>query len=287
MYQSHLVCAIKVGGKILREQGDTVLVPFGSEYTVFLKNLSAVRMQVKINIDGKDATEGTWLVIAPHAVMELERYIHNGNMARGNRFKFIERTGDIEAHRGIGAEDGLIRVEYKKELVVRKVLTTTEYVYPSCPQVWPTYPKYPWDRRRPHCGGGDGRLGNVGQRSLRRPSASASSGGSSAFLGHTQAMNSASVQEAGGAAAPFEEQHTDAGITVAGSESGQQFSYVPNFTTEDHADVIVMRLRGIVAGKVVEQPVTVDRKVTCVTCGTSSKGHASFCSKCGTALSII
>jgi len=40
MYESKLAAAIKVDGKVLREFKDTVHIPFGSEYTVLLKNLN-------------------------------------------------------------------------------------------------------------------------------------------------------------------------------------------------------------------------------------------------------
>jgi hypothetical protein len=42
-------------------------------------------------------------------------------MNSGNRFKFIERTAQIEDYRGIKAEDGLLRVEYAFEKEYPKV----------------------------------------------------------------------------------------------------------------------------------------------------------------------
>ena len=115
MYTNRFVCSVKVNGKILREQSSLVTLPFGSEYTILLKNLNSRRAMVKVSVDGQDATEGTRLIIAPNATLELERFIKNGNFSRGNRFKFIERTAGIEAHRGIKADDGLIRCEFWSE----------------------------------------------------------------------------------------------------------------------------------------------------------------------------
>ena len=80
MYHQKLVACVKVDGKILRESGDSVSIPFGSEYSILLKNLNTVRVQVKVSIDGTEATEGTWLVIQPNSSVELERFIRNGNM---------------------------------------------------------------------------------------------------------------------------------------------------------------------------------------------------------------
>jgi hypothetical protein len=84
VYQNKLVAAIKVAGKILRETSDTVILPFGCEYSILLKNLDSRRVTVKVSVDGKDATEGTWLVIPANSDIELERFIHNGNFERGN-----------------------------------------------------------------------------------------------------------------------------------------------------------------------------------------------------------
>jgi hypothetical protein len=106
MYSNKLAVAIKANGKVLREFEDSVYLPFGSEYSIFIKNKNSVRASVKIEIDGADVTEGVSLVVNPNDEIELERFIKNGNLRAGNRFKFIERSGAIERHRGIGVDDG-------------------------------------------------------------------------------------------------------------------------------------------------------------------------------------
>ncbi len=114
MYESKLAAAIKVNGKVLREFKDTVHIPFGSEYTVLLKNLNTTRAVANVFIDGENAVPGG-LVIDPGREVDLERWIKNGNLTEGNRFKFIERTSSVEQHRGIGIEDGLVRIEFQFE----------------------------------------------------------------------------------------------------------------------------------------------------------------------------
>ena len=114
MYESKLAAAIKVDGKVLREFKDTVHIPFGSEYTVLLKNLNTTRAVVNVFIDGDNAVPGG-LVIDPGREVDLERWIKNGNLREGNRFKFIERTGNIEKNRGVKLEDGLVRIEFQFE----------------------------------------------------------------------------------------------------------------------------------------------------------------------------
>lgn len=115
MYSNNFAAAIKVNGKILREFGDTVYIPFGSEYQIRLKNLSSNRAKVKVQIDGKDVTDGG-LVLNALSTVDLERFIRNGNLKEGNHFKFIERTSKIEEHRGIKLEDGLITIIYEFEI---------------------------------------------------------------------------------------------------------------------------------------------------------------------------
>ena len=111
MYGNKLAAAIKVNGKILREFKDTVYIPFGSEYEILIKNLHTTRAVVNVYIDGNNVSPGG-LVINAGSDITLERSIENGNLTEGNRFKFIERTSNIENHRGIKIEDGLIRILY-------------------------------------------------------------------------------------------------------------------------------------------------------------------------------
>lgn len=127
MYESKLAAAIKVNGKVLREFKDTVHIPFGSEYTVLLKNLNTTRAVVNVFIDGDNAVPGG-LVVDPGREVDLERWIKNGNLTEGNRFKFIERTGSVEQHRGIGIEDGLVRIEFQFEQPVRPISWNTSQI---------------------------------------------------------------------------------------------------------------------------------------------------------------
>ncbi len=127
MYESKLAAAIKVGGKVLREFKDTVHIPFGSEYTILLKNLNTTRAVVNVYIDGEDQAPGGIVINAGQEV-DLERSIKNGNLTEGNRFKFIERTGTVEQHRGIGIEDGLVRIEFQFEQPPRPIVWKTSDV---------------------------------------------------------------------------------------------------------------------------------------------------------------
>lgn len=274
VYRNKLVAAIKVAGKILRESGDTVTLPFGCEYSVLVKNLDSRRVQIRVSVDGTDATEGTWLVISPNGSLELERFIRNGNFQSGNHFKFIERTGEVEAHRGIGAEDGLIRIEYKRELVVHEEETIVRKKIVEEYDPWPWYPR-PYPRPRPCL-----------SRTPMRRSVTASSGPQRKMSMPTSARRS-SMPTMDSAFGSHEVERSDAGITVAGSYSNQQFVPAAWFETEVQSEVIVLKLRGKVGDATVKVPVTVDHKPQCSSCGRNNKAEASFCSRCGTALQLV
>lgn len=291
MYSRKFVCVIKANGRVLRESNGEVRVPFGSEYSILLKNLNSVRVMAKISIDGQDATEGTWLVLGPNTNSEIERFIKSGNLSAGNRFKFIERSAPVEAHRGIGAEDGLVRIEFKTE----RVLPPPPVYYPPVyPPVWPqpTWPRWP-DRRR--------RLGDFGFERRSGPSASSGISGQSVSSfnvstttgasGASGASVDTSVEEttsfcgyAGSSVAP---EPAPAGITVQGGVSNQKFVWTESFPVHEPGEVIVLRLVGSIGGQQVTQPVTVEQKPKCTTCGRVNRAGSQFCSQCGTSLNII
>ena len=103
MYQDRLAVAIKTNGKVLREgksagsdRDDTVFIPFGSEYSIYVKNMNSVRALVRIEIDGESVTDGMSLIVEANDDIEIERFVKNRNMDTGLRLKFIERTQKIE-----------------------------------------------------------------------------------------------------------------------------------------------------------------------------------------------
>ena len=113
MYKDMLVACIKVNDRILRENKDTVHIPFGSEYSILLQNKNTVRAQVKITIDETDVLNGSSIIVEPNSELNLERYLKD--LDKGNKFKFIEFTDKIEENRGIKGSDGLIRIEFQFE----------------------------------------------------------------------------------------------------------------------------------------------------------------------------
>lgn len=291
MYSNKLVTAIKVNGKILRENSGVVTLPFGTEYSILLKNLNSVRALVKVSVDGTDATEGTWLILPANGSIDLERFIRNGNFNSGNRFKFIERTATIEDHRGIGAEDGLVRVEYKAEVVaVQQPIVHYYNEYIPIPR--PYYPSYPSPWRRPQgpfLGRPQASASRIPTRSMRKgaPIRGASTNFQNSSTEAPRCSYSGEVSAGEASIGSQSMNYNDSGITVPGSESHQQFVTGEWFATEQQSSVMILKLRGEIHGRAVKTAVTVKHKPRCSSCGVVNKGIAEFCSKCGTALHII
>lgn len=348
--QSNLfVASVKVAGRVLRETSNIVTLPFGSEYAISLKNLNSRRAMVAVSVDGLDLSDGHRLIINANSSVDLSRFIKNGNLTSGNRFKFIERTAGIESHRGIKADDGLIRAEFWDEkevgtegMTVRELAETlgvrakdviahflmqgifvtvnqmleaatvqkaVQYFHlhgsfmprpytpppPFAPS--PRWPKHPhvWcgDFLRSSRPGFSGSAGPSASSGRARKISSAPIGSRSLGGIRGQSMGvSASLGddiERGNqmASAQGMQSFNEAGITVPGSESHQQFVNVAGFPLESQSTVIVLQLRGEIGGVAVASPVTVQHKPTCTTCGKVNKAVNRFCSECGTALVLI
>ena len=284
MYNNKLAVALKSNGKVLREFKDEVYVPFGDEYSIFIKNMNSVRALVHISVDGVDVGDGTKFVVDPNDDIDIERFIKNGNYDQGNRLKFIERTGKIEDHRGIGIEDGLVRVEFNFEKV-------TPIYYP--PYVSPRTGRR-WNDNNPSdnifygsSGTGRGMINQTFTTSAgsAQPNVSNSGGSiqSSVNVNHVT-FDSMDVTDT----EIKSEVENDAGITVDGSVSNQQFQFASSFAIEAETHVIVLKILGETEDNVqVRKPVTVKTKTKCVTCGCSNKATAKFCCECGTACSCV
>ncbi len=131
VYNEKLVVSIKSNGKILREYKDIVYLPFGSEYSILIKNLNSNRAVVSVSVDGEDAIDGSRLVIDPNSTHELEGFLINDTVR--NKFKFIEKTDKISSYRGDKIDDGIVRVEYQFEAPKRYPYVYPEVVYSSSP----------------------------------------------------------------------------------------------------------------------------------------------------------
>jgi hypothetical protein len=258
MYNQKFVVAIKANGQILREFGDIVKLPFGTEFSILLKNLNTVKALASVQIDGTNVTENHKIVIHPNTDFELTRFINNGNLQQGNSFKFIERTDNVAQFRGVKLDDGIVRVEFQFEKI-------SPYN--------PVTISNPWGNH---------------YRGILSKSTFASNSASDGLLGGPAISNySANVNTVNTSQISRDSVDNDIGITVPGSISYQQFNIVSNFDVESYKHVIILKLVGIHANNVVTQPITVHTKTKCISCGRNNKANSKFCSNCGTSLILI
>jgi zinc-ribbon domain len=284
MYQSKLVASLKANGKILREFKDTVYIPFGSEYSFLIKNLNTTRALVNIYIDGDNVIEGG-LVLNAGQEVDLERYVKNGNLKTGNRFKFIERTSAVEEHRGAKLEDGLVRIEFQfeKPVQVRPNLWNTNM------PVWGQYPGVTDKFTVTASGASYSTNVNGMMRGVDFSNGEGIKAQASAAINNYCAQNGiVNKAEVHDGMATMDCAINDIGITVPGSKSTQSFTHTTMGVMEEEKHTIVLKLLGMTAeNQAITVPVTVKHKPKCVTCGKQNKATAKFCTECGTALEIF
>jgi hypothetical protein len=270
-YKDRFVVEVKCGGKILRVKDGVVYLPFGSEYSIYLKNLNSKRASVNVSIDGSDVLDNHSLILDANESSELKGFL-NGTTAK-NRFKFIQKTKEIQEHRGDKIDDGLIRVEFAFEKPQKTIIHEHHHhhnYYNSDPFHW----NY-----------GGTFTGNSSDSIYRSVENSGDVRGMN--LNSVTAESKSPVTFDSLGVAPENSQPlVDEGITVKGSEINQQFRYSAIGELEE-SEVIIISLKGETqSNKIVQQPIMVKTKIQCSTCGRKSNSSAKFCSNCGTFLEI-
>lgn len=279
MYQNQFVAVVKYNGKVLREKDNVVTLNFGSEYSLFLKNLSSQRANVKISIDGQDVLYGSSLIIDPNSQTDLVGFL-DGCTVR-HKFKFIQKTKQIQDHRGDRIDDGIIRIEYafekKPDIVQRKTIIHDDYYpYPRRRYFYDYHPPLFSDNIHWTSSGIKGMTErSIGSNASPIYSNCASNLGEKVMTSNVS--NSQVVNDM---------PNDDEGITVQGSNVRQDFHYASVGELEP-SEVIIIKLRGTKStGATVSEPVTVKTKFTCPTCGKKSSSSARFCAQCGTNLEV-
>jgi len=281
-YKNHFIAELKSNGQILRIRDGFVTLPFGSEYSLYLKNLNSRKASVTVQIDGEDVLDGNSLIIESNKSIELEGFLKN-TIAK-NKFKFIEKTQQIMDHRGDKIDDGLIRIEFafEKEATVIKTIINEHHTY---------HYHHPWrfchypEPYRYTCNDSKG----IVETPQYTSSGTADGGESINSLGDNLQSYNCNVKDVSELAnmSEINELKTpidDLGITVKGSEINQQFNYAGIGET-DPAEVIIIQLRGTsVKGTSVKKPIMAQVKLTCSSCGIKSKSSYKFCPNCGTFL---
>lgn len=102
-----------VDGKTLVKKDGKSELPFGCEYSIYMKNIENRKVSVEVTIDGKDILNGRSIILRPNEDMKLERFVEDMN--EGRKLRFIKKTKEIEDFRGNKPEDGLVVIKYTYE----------------------------------------------------------------------------------------------------------------------------------------------------------------------------
>lgn len=237
MYKNNFVVVVKHRGKVLRENnGGVVRLPFGSDYSVLLKNKDSRKAVADVEIDGEEVASG--IIVPGNSSVELKGALNGLNVK--NKFRFIKKTREISRYRGDRPEDGLVRVEYRFERYDPEIVYYDVKPYRRTPIAEWTYYS-----------------GNF----------------TSCCNDSVVSCNNVSYKG------------SDAGITVPGAETNQNFVYGSTKTLESQSYVIILHLKGLTnKRKRVKKAITVKTRLRCPTCGRRSKSNVKFCGNCGTYL---
>jgi len=115
MFQNGFVMAVKgQSKKVLREINGQVFLPFHSEYSLLLKNNNMQRCVCSVSIDGTDVLGGHEIIIDSHGSIDLERFMIDGDLNRGQKFKFVPLC-DSRVQDPSSGENGIIEVKFWPE----------------------------------------------------------------------------------------------------------------------------------------------------------------------------
>jgi len=282
MHQEKMVVCLKNNGKILREKEGIIQIPFGSEYSIYIKNMESRKAKVKISIDGEDVLNGQSLLINSNDTTELEGFL--SDYIAKNKFKFIPKTKEISEYRGDKIEDGLIRVEfwYEKMKPITQQINQVFNPNPWCVTYkQPTYDTNPtWiTNTKLDCSISTNMINKSMQTDCLRSfdnNICQTSLTSNCSTSDITAQNFSSLNSI---------KSFDDGITVKGSEIKQEFKHGNIGALEENSHVIVLKLVGVNdIGDKVDKIVTVRDKLQCKICGKVSGSSSRFCDRCGSYL---
>jgi len=258
VFKDNFVAVVVCGGRILRELDGAVTLPFGSDYSLKLKNMESRKALVDVSIDGDDVLNGNRIVMSPNSDMTLDGFM-DGQDVR-NRFRFINKTKEIVDHKGDKIDDGIIRIEYRFEKRAAEIVYDYHYIGDHRAPIV-RYDYRPWF--------GIDRISTSSPPLMRDSTCKYSSGQMDSAVD----VSFTSIPTA------------DEGITVRGGDANQHFQRGHIGDTETNSHVMTIKLRGTTdSGAVIEEAVTVQTKLKCANCGKASKSSQKYCDRCGTRL---
>ena len=258
-YDSQLVLAIMHNGSPVREINGKVTLPFNSEYKIRLKNKHGhLRTKARVWVDGRKASSLGDFIIQPGKTLDLERFLDE-SMNSGRCFKFVPLS-DGRVNDPTDPANGIIKVQFYREID----FFNSEFKIDISPAPKPWKPNSPftWDNGTagPYSGGS----GSTTYRAT-----------SSFTYDSSLVSNSVSCN--------YVSSPGQAGATVEGGHSGQQFVEGLDFQTEVFPVTLSLRIQGPREQRPVVSPRP--RKPSkvrfCSDCGAKRLRTSRFCHRCG------
>jgi ribosomal protein S27AE len=284
MYSTSFVVAVMKDGKPLRETRSglvtSVHMPFYSEYSLRLKSKNDRKAVASIEIDGTDVLGGHKIILPAHGVLDLERFMVDGDLANGKKFKFVPLS-DSRVQDPTESQNGLVKVTFTLERTAPTgyVLTypaqmhyNTEHTTTGTPPMNTSYSNNTRTKSKPMrffgaSNSGSGARGVTFEAAPEVACACAMGFDSDVSFGFTQDMYSPDTGLAG--------------ATIEGASSRQQFSYGDIGPLESVSTTVSLRLVGTKSPAVLAEDT---RRVYCGQCGKQAKASANYCSRCGSRL---
>lgn len=291
--KEHAIC-ILLDGKVVPEKDGAVILPFGSEYKVRLKNKSRVRSVADVYIDGEVAAKG--IVLNADVTIDLERFVKDLN--QGPKFKLARLSNPAVAQPG-DSQNGLLEVRFYKEKVKPQEITkiVEHHTYDHHHNSWghcrgccgllycsTCHPynyhwhNHPWVTLCSDGGLGQGFSGGgttSGMQAEGAPGGVYNASGDSINLDSSAFLNSTSLtppvtltSNACLRSASFEQSAPEAAATIGGSSSNQAFTPVNVEIDESTMVSLSLILKGV--GQV----------YSVCTCG-RKRQNEKFCPDCG------
>jgi hypothetical protein len=268
MYHKKFIAVIKNQGKTLRDGGGLVRLPFGSTYSILLKNKNSVKAVANVEVDGEDVLQNHGIIVSPNQSVEVTGWMRN--MDRTNKFKFIRKTKEIQKFRGDRLDDGLVRIAYKFEKQLAFEPVVIKDPWPVCPKNdWPKCPTNRW---------GTGYIND----SFTTPIAGSLNGNYVMSSYNCSApLGDGKITVKNNRNIPLK----DEGITIKGKIIDQGYRYATTNLLENTSHVIIINLRGISkTGRKVEKVITTRSRTQCDVCGRKWKSNVKYCGNCGNCL---
>ncbi len=273
-YKNRFAAAVKVNGNIVSEEsGGVFRIPYGSAYSIFMKNLDTRKALVRVSIDGEDVLDGNGLVMNANSTHDLGGYMR-GQEERFD-FKFMKKTAEVSEHRGDRIDDGIIRIEFAFEGGGYLRFDGPRHMHQSVfHESHPDHFHYDIVDR----------INETLPEHTIECITDVSSSESSASRGHRSVKsfgNFVAPNHEGGFSASYAPETQEQGYSVPEASRNVPYRYA-SIGSVGPAAVLILHLVGVTeSGADIQQPTATRTNKACSFCHKSNQPRAKFCMRCG------